>query len=179
MIRSSRWVPVQVAVGLCLLVSFGTGFVAFRHAGRIGASDQRLVSIFAIFSGGAMLLALMLLVTGWLLSAGLASAQARATRPDTLAARPTPLPRQGRRRFGLARLGPVLLALVLVSFGVRWYRYVTTTEAPAADRLGSELNRRMPSPMRDWGCARLKARLETKGPPPPGCSRPDHPERWR
>ncbi|KGM30166.1 hypothetical protein [Inquilinus limosus] len=64
----------------------------------------------------------------------------------------------------------VVVAVVVV-FGFTWYRYVTNTSSPY-DEVGIELNSRMPAPLRDWGCARLKAHF-AGALPPYGCQSAD------
>ncbi|OWJ64745.1 hypothetical protein [Inquilinus limosus] len=64
----------------------------------------------------------------------------------------------------------VVVAVVVV-FGFTWYRYVTNTASPY-DEVGIELNSRMPVPLRDWGCAQLKAHF-AGALPPYGCQSAD------
>jgi hypothetical protein len=64
----------------------------------------------------------------------------------------------------------VVVAVVVV-FGFTWYRYVTNTSSPY-DEVGIELNSRMPAPLRDWGCAQLKAHF-AGALPPYGCQSAD------
>ncbi|MGO4128305.1 hypothetical protein AB4Z01_28190 [Inquilinus sp. YAF38] len=64
----------------------------------------------------------------------------------------------------------IIIAVVVV-FGFTWYRYVTNTDSPY-DEIGIELNSRLPAPLRDWGCARLKANF-ARALPPYGCQSAD------
>ena len=68
----------------------------------------------------------------------------------------------------------VLVACLILAAGVgyRWYAYVSNTQSPF-EEVGIELNSRMPGPIRDWGCARLKQTFGSKTLPPYGCSTPD------
>lgn len=52
----------------------------------------------------------------------------------------------------------VIVVAVAVTFGWRWYSYVSNTESPY-DEVGIELNSRMPMPLRTWGCLKLKAKI--------------------
>lgn len=64
----------------------------------------------------------------------------------------------------------VALAVLLVgvsTLGWRRYHYVTAGESPY-DEIGIEVNIRLPSTMREWGCARIKERFP-RAVPPYGC----------
>lgn len=66
----------------------------------------------------------------------------------------------------------VTMAVVLiVVLGGFWLRYVLNTESPY-DEVGIELNSRMPLPLRQWGCDKLKANF-AGAIPPYGCSTGD------
>ncbi|PJI54849.1 hypothetical protein CTI14_10820 [Methylobacterium radiotolerans] len=53
------------------------------------------------------------------------------------------------------------------TIGWRWYSYVTTGASPY-DEVGIEVNRRLPEPLRAWGCQRIKERFP-RAVPPYGC----------
>ncbi|ENN89294.1 hypothetical protein RHSP_29678 [Rhizobium freirei PRF 81] len=73
-----------------------------------------------------------------------------------------------RRKRSLGRaLVAALIAIVVVIAG-RWYVYVAYADDPF-DEVGIGLNSMMPGPIRDRGCAMLKARFEQKTLPPAGC----------
>ncbi|MFB0491152.1 hypothetical protein ABIE45_003738 [Methylobacterium sp. OAE515] len=64
----------------------------------------------------------------------------------------------------------VALAVALAGIGTigwRWYSYVTAGPSPY-DEVGIEVNRRLPEPMRAWGCMRIKERFP-RAVPPYGC----------
>ena len=44
------------------------------------------------------------------------------------------------------------------TIGWRWYSYVTAGASPY-DEVGIEVNRRLPEPLRAWGCQRIKERF--------------------
>ena len=69
----------------------------------------------------------------------------------------------------------VLLGLVIV-LGGRWYTYITNTTSPY-DEVGIELNRRLPEPLRAWGCGKLHANFP-KSLPPYGCAKPGTQRDW-
>lgn len=64
----------------------------------------------------------------------------------------------------------IVLAVLIIGFGNRWYAYISNTESPY-DEVGITLNTYMPQPIRAWGCAKLHANFP-KALPPYGCSRP-------
>jgi hypothetical protein len=53
------------------------------------------------------------------------------------------------------------------TIGWRWYSYVTAGASPY-DEVGIEVNRRLPEPLRAWGCQRIKERFP-RTVPPYGC----------
>jgi hypothetical protein len=66
--------------------------------------------------------------------------------------------------------------IILGVLGWRWYSYVTNAESPY-NEVGIELNSRMPSPIRKWGCDKLH---ETFGNvlPPYGCQADGNGQQW-
>jgi hypothetical protein len=79
----------------------------------------------------------------------------------------------------MKKLLTVLLVAVVAVIGViggRWLLYVTNTSDPL-DEVGIELNSRMPEPLRQWGCAQLKAKFENRL-PPYGCAAADGNGGW-
>lgn len=71
---------------------------------------------------------------------------------------------------------PVLIIVTAVLVGVlslvgilgwKWYSYVTAGASPY-DEIGIEVNTRLPGPLREWGCARIKERFP-RSVPPYGC----------
>lgn len=75
----------------------------------------------------------------------------------------------------MSRFLTIVLVACLILAGVvgyRWYSYVSNTQSPF-EEVGIELNSRMPGPIRDWGCARLKQTFGAKTLPPYGCSTSD------
>ncbi len=184
--RRGRMGPVWLTVGILLAAGIMALSCAFHMAGWTSAERTgevvylvpgspgswvaaRIVPILTLLGGGAIVFATMLLLTAWLLAAGLAP-------PRHSGATASPAPR--RRRLSFARIGPVLLVVVLMTFPVRWYAYVSNINDPF-DEVGIALNNRAPAPARDWGCARLKATFGTKTLPPFGCGRSDAPGQWR
>ncbi len=74
------------------------------------------------------------------------------------------------RRSPVAQAATVAFAIGLAGVGTigwRWYSYVTAGESPY-DEVGIEVNRRLPDPLRVWGCARVKERFP-RAVPPYGC----------
>lgn len=64
----------------------------------------------------------------------------------------------------------VALAMLLAGVGTigwRWYHYVVAGDSPY-DEVGIEVNRRLPEPLRAWGCARIMERFP-RAVPPYGC----------
>ncbi|MCJ2139488.1 hypothetical protein MKL20_05560 [Methylobacterium sp. E-066] len=64
----------------------------------------------------------------------------------------------------------VALGIALAGVGTigwRWYSYVNAGASPY-DEVGIEVNRRLPEPLRSWGCARIKERFP-RAVPPYGC----------
>ncbi len=70
----------------------------------------------------------------------------------------------------LSLLLTVVVALVVV-LGGSWYRYVTNAQSPY-DEVGTELNSRMPLPVRKWGCDKLHINF-AGAIPPYGCQAED------
>lgn len=68
----------------------------------------------------------------------------------------------------LVRIAVIMVIAAIVLFGQRWYSYVTNTTDPF-DEVGIELNSRMPGPLNEWGCSKLKATFAIKSLPPNGC----------
>lgn len=69
-----------------------------------------------------------------------------------------------------ALVASVAFAIVLAAAGTvgwRWYHYVTAGASPY-DEVGIEVNRHLPQPLREWGCARIKERFP-RALPPYGC----------
>lgn len=69
--------------------------------------------------------------------------------------------------------GPVSIVVTAVLVGAlslagmlgwKWYSYVTTGASPY-DEIGIEVNTRLPTPLREWGCARIKERFPRSVPP--------------
>jgi hypothetical protein len=73
------------------------------------------------------------------------------------------------RKLLTVLLGAVIAAAVV--FGFTWYRYISNTESPY-DEVGIAVNSRLPLPLREWGCARLKASF-AGALPPYGCQAAD------
>ncbi|MCM2292941.1 hypothetical protein NAC44_11465 [Allorhizobium sp. BGMRC 0089] len=71
----------------------------------------------------------------------------------------------------------IMVVVFLAVFGTRWYNYITNTKTPY-DEEGIEINRRLPAPLRNWGCQQLEATF-TQLPPPIGCRSDDNPLKWR
>ncbi|WP_342152246.1 hypothetical protein [Methylorubrum sp. SB2] len=70
----------------------------------------------------------------------------------------------------LALVVTVAVGILLAGVGTlgwQWYRYVTAGDTPY-DEVGIEVNRRLPEPLRTWGCARIKERFP-RAVPPYGC----------
>lgn len=65
----------------------------------------------------------------------------------------------------------VVLIGVAVMTGLRWYRYVASSDTPY-DEVGITLNGYMPGPIRSWGCHKLQERFP-RALPPYGCAGPD------
>jgi hypothetical protein len=65
----------------------------------------------------------------------------------------------------------VMLVGAAVMFGGRWYMYVGLSDTPY-DEVGIALNGYAPTPLRKWGCDKLKARFAGQM-PPYGCAAPD------
>lgn len=64
----------------------------------------------------------------------------------------------------------VAIAIFIAGIGTigwRWYSYVTAGASPY-DEVGIEVNRRLPEPLRAWGCERIKERF-LRAVPPYGC----------
>ena len=69
-----------------------------------------------------------------------------------------------------SRTAFVAFGIVVATVGTvgwRWYHYVTAGSSPY-DEVGIEVNRRLPEPLREWGCARIKERFP-RAVPPYGC----------
>ncbi|RZI75935.1 MAG: hypothetical protein EOP13_03835 [Pseudomonas sp.] len=64
---------------------------------------------------------------------------------------------------------------LMVMIGLRWSRYITSSESPY-DEVGITLNGYMPPPLRAWGCHKLQDRFPGAL-PPYGCAGPDG-RRW-
>ena len=67
----------------------------------------------------------------------------------------------------------ILVVLVAVCamaafIGYRWYNYVTNTTSPF-EEVGIEINSRMPGPIKNWGCGKLKQNFPNAL-PPYGCA---------
>ncbi|WP_337268558.1 hypothetical protein [Oryzifoliimicrobium ureilyticus] len=58
----------------------------------------------------------------------------------------------------------IIAIAVVATCGFRWYRYVTNTQSPY-DEVGIELNSRMPTPIRKWGCSQLQSTFGQMLPP--------------
>lgn len=147
---------------------------AYAVPGSPGSTvDARIVPLLLALGGGALGLAVALVLTAFILSRGIAAGRA-ATGEGNVPLRTGP----ARRRVRFAVIGPVLLLVVLGTFGVRWYAYVTNTGSPF-DEVGIGLNARVPEPLRAWGCGRLKATFGGSTPPPLGSGARGDPGRWR
>jgi hypothetical protein len=71
----------------------------------------------------------------------------------------------------MQRLLMIVLVMVIVGIGLvgqRWYTYITNTDSPF-EEVGMEINNRLPGPLHDYGCARLKATFGGKTLPVHGC----------
>ena len=76
--------------------------------------------------------------------------------------------RRPQSRTSLAVFVALGIALAGVgTIGWRWYDYVTAGASPY-DEVGIEVNRRLPEPLRAWGCGRIKERFP-RAVPPYGC----------
>ena len=78
--------------------------------------------------------------------------------------------RAQRAQSPAALVATVAFAILLAGLGTigwRWYHYVTAGESPY-DEVGIEINRRLPEPLRAWGCARIMERFP-RAVPPYGC----------
>jgi hypothetical protein len=74
---------------------------------------------------------------------------------------------RGRRRgFGVALVAVIVAAVFVI--GGRWYSYIAYADDPF-DEVGIGLNQMMPTPIRDFGCAKLKQRFADRTLPPAGC----------
>lgn len=76
----------------------------------------------------------------------------------------------------IVRLAITIVLALVVFGGFRWYRYVTNEESPYQE-VGIELNSRMPTPIRKWGCDRLHATFANML-PPYGCQAGDDGRSW-
>ncbi|KAA0111700.1 hypothetical protein CIW48_30605 [Methylobacterium sp. P1-11] len=76
--------------------------------------------------------------------------------------------RQPQSRVALAVTVALGIALAGAgTIGWRWYSYVTAGDTPY-DEIGIEVNRRLPEPLRSWGCQRIRERFP-RAVPPYGC----------
>lgn len=76
--------------------------------------------------------------------------------------------RAPQSRLALAvTVGVGILLSGVGTLGWRWYHYVNAGDTPY-DEVGIEVNRRLPEPLRAWGCARIKERFP-RAVPPYGC----------
>ena len=73
-----------------------------------------------------------------------------------------------RKKRGLGKALVAALVAIILVLGGRWYAYVAYADNPF-DEVGIGLNMMMPAPIREKGCAMLKARFENKTLPPAGC----------
>ncbi|MDL2397744.1 hypothetical protein [Rhizobium mayense] len=73
-----------------------------------------------------------------------------------------------RKKRGLGKALIVALVAIILVIGGRWYAYVAYADNPF-DEVGIGLNSMMPGPIREKGCAMLKARFENRTLPPAGC----------
>ncbi|MDL2407975.1 hypothetical protein PY650_20370 [Rhizobium calliandrae] len=73
-----------------------------------------------------------------------------------------------RKKRGLGKALIAALVAIIVVIGGRWYAYVAYADNPF-DEVGISLNSMMPGPIREKGCAMLRARFENKTLPPAGC----------
>lgn len=80
---------------------------------------------------------------------------------------PKPAPKIGPLKTVLLMAMAITIGMV-VTFGYRWYDYVTHAASPF-DEVGIALNSRLPEPLRAWGCERLKERF-SRTLPPHGCA---------
>ncbi|POR41715.1 hypothetical protein [Methylobacterium sp. V23] len=75
-----------------------------------------------------------------------------------------------RPQSRLALALTVACGILVAGFGTigwRWYAYVTAGATPY-DEVGIEVNRRLPAPLRTWGCERIRDRFP-RAVPPYGC----------
>ncbi len=135
------------------------GQIVENAPGAAGAMpDPRLVSLLVVLGGGAILYAMVLLVTERVFSIGQARIAGSSARPPQ------------RRRTRLVRTGSLLLLALGVAVAVRWTFYVNNQVTPF-DEVGIALNTHAPEPLRRWGCARLKATFGATTVAPMGCGR--------
>lgn len=79
-----------------------------------------------------------------------------------------PEAKRPQSRAGLAlTVAFAILIAGLGTIGWRWYSYVTAGASPY-DGVGIEVNRRLPTSLRTWGCERIKERFP-RAVPPYGC----------
>ena len=76
----------------------------------------------------------------------------------------------------ILRLAIIVVVAIVMVGGFRWYRYVSNTESPYQE-VGIELNSRMPTPIRKWGCDKLHATFGNVL-PPYGCQAGDDGRSW-
>jgi hypothetical protein len=184
------WPVLRLVVALLVAAGAAAGFFAFRIAGweqaeqfgragyRMAGSaggwvDGRIVPLLGVLGGGAIGFAALLVATAWVFSSTIR--QGYSGRTIVIESSPRSRPRR--------RVNPLRTLLILVIgfgsvIGARWYTYVTNQASPF-EEVGIELNSRAPAPIRDWGCAQLKANFGTKTLPPYGCARPDDATQWR
>ncbi|WP_245572900.1 hypothetical protein [Lichenihabitans psoromatis] len=163
------WRPLRLIVAALLALAACAGVAAFRISGFVTADqlgrsgylwshsdgtvaatwvDGRVVPLLIVLGGGAMLFAVALIVTAWSMSLMLL----RRSDGRADAAYIAPRPRRSR-----ARRTSLILALGIGSLvAARWYSYVDNTATPD-DPLGIVLNAYAPTPLRAWGCAKLRA----------------------
>ncbi len=76
----------------------------------------------------------------------------------------------------ILRLLLTVVIAISVVVGFRWYRYVGNTDSPY-DEVGIEINSRLPTPLRKWGCDKLHATFGNVL-PPYGCQSGDDGRSW-
>ena len=65
----------------------------------------------------------------------------------------------------------IIIVAAVIFFGQRWYTYVNNKTSPY-DEVGIQINSALPSPIRKWGCDKLRANFPNAV-PPNGCAAGD------
>lgn len=164
---------------LVSLLFFAAGLVAFFYMVRISGWERAAGGARFVVpdSGGqqfveARILTLLGQYGGIAIGLGVAllvAAQIYAVRQRHAVAEGRSLP--ARRSMGPARTVALVCAAAILgvgtTFGYRWYDYVANATSPY-DEVGIAINRRLPEPLRMWGCGKLRERF-ARSVPPYGC----------